>query len=110
MEEGFAIGEEELQVAYLRGINGGVVDLGYTAAIVCTKLGWRSNTHYLQRLWPRVSIGAQYPDHPVRDVKAVVLHCFVCPLEREFRHLRESDPESALVFHAAQTLRSDHLL
>jgi len=35
MEEGFAIGEEELQVAYLRGINGGVVDFGYATSIEC---------------------------------------------------------------------------
>src|SRR5258708_12354790 len=33
MEEGFAIGEEELQVTYLRSVNPWVIDPIYTAAI-----------------------------------------------------------------------------
>ena len=35
MEEGFAIGEKELQVTYLRSVNGRVVNLGHTAGIEC---------------------------------------------------------------------------
>jgi hypothetical protein len=35
MEECFAVGEKELKVTYLRSVNRGVVDLGYTAGIEC---------------------------------------------------------------------------
>ena len=35
VEESFAVCEEELQVTYLRGVDCGVVDLGYTTSIEC---------------------------------------------------------------------------
>jgi hypothetical protein len=33
MKESFAIGEEELQVTYLRSVNCGIVDFGYTTGV-----------------------------------------------------------------------------
>jgi len=80
MEEGFAIGEEELQVTYLRSVNRWVVDLGYTAGIERVphsaggRIG-RTDGNFGTVRPPRVNSRATW----CATWESVLLHCVVCP-------------------------------
>ena len=81
MEEGFAIGEKELQVTDLRSVKLGVVDLGYTAGIERGphSAGGRircTDGNFGAVCLPRLNARATW--RAARETE--VLHCFVSPL------------------------------